>query len=318
MKRILSFSILLLSLGILLTALDRSQDHYRYSRLNVSEAEFQQIKDHRAETDRELLDRLTFNQYPLFFDEANARWFYSVDPDAPVTDPTVGSSSSEKNVKIAFSGEILPGAYVPFIACTDSEYKEYELAVTTLPLIRIESPEDYLTGIVKEDIHEIRFTLFDNRSDTHYPFTQSDGTIHIRGNGSRYYDKKNFRLTLTERSVGKEILENQTPLLGLRKDGDWLLYAAYNDQEKIRDVFSTNLWTASCGDDNSFSLQNGLEYCFTELFWTDTAVSMPSATPSMPNKWVFSRTLPAAMMNLYSNRNTGDRKQKGMIRIMTD
>lgn len=267
MKRLFSFTILLLSLGILLFALNRSQDLYRYSQLNFSETEFQKIKDSRAAADRELLEELTFNQYPSFSDEPNSRWFYSIDPDDPVTDPTVGFSSSEKNVRIAFSGEILSGSTIPFIAYTDSEYKAYSLAVTTLPLIRIESPEDYLTGIVKENIYEIRFSLFDNRSDSHYPFVQSDGTIHIRGEISRFFEKKNFRITLTEKGTGKEVIENQTPLLGLRSDGDWILYGAYNDQEKIRNVFTTNLWMESCADDNSFGLKNGMEYRYAELFW---------------------------------------------------
>ena len=269
MKRFLSFTILLLALGFLMALLNRPRDQYRYSQLDLPEAEFQQIKAGRTETDRELLDGLTFDHYPAFIDKPSARRFYSVDPEAPDTDPAVGFSPTEKNVRIAFSGEIVPGSTIPFIAYTDSEYKAYSLAVTTLPLILIEEPEDYLTGIVKEDIHEIRFSLFDNRPDTHYPFIRSDGTIHIRGNGSRFYEKKNFRLTLTEKSTGGEVIENQTPLLGLRQDGDWLLYAAYNDQEKIRDVFSSNLWTASCGDDNSFGLQNGLEYRYVELFWND-------------------------------------------------
>ena len=261
--------ILLLSLGLLLSAMIRLQGQYRYSQLNLTDAEFQQIKDSRTETGRELLDELTFNHYPSFADKPASRRFYSVDPDDPDTDPTVGFSSPEKNTQLAFSGELIPGSYIPFIAYTDTEYKEYLLAVTNLPLIRIECAEEYLTGIVKEDIHDIRFTLYDNRGGTLYPYVQSDGTIHIRGNGSRFYDKKNFRLSLTEKGTGKEIPENQTPLLGLRPDGDWLLYAAYNDQEKIRDVFSTNLWMESCGDDNSFGLRNGLEYRYTELFWND-------------------------------------------------
>ena len=267
MKRCLSAGLLLISLCLLFLSVLRSRDPRHCSELSVRESELQQIRNNRTGTGRDLLDRLTFNQYPLFFDEANARWFYSVDPDAPVTDPTVGSSSSEKNVKIAFSGEILPGAYVPFIVYTDSEYKEYELAVTTLPLIRIESPDDYLTGIVLEDVHPISFTLFDNRADSHYPYVQSEGTIHIRGEISRFFEKKNFRITLTDKGTGREPVENLTPLLGLRADGDWILYSAYNDQEKIRNVFTSNLWMGSCADDNSFGLKNGMEYRYAELFW---------------------------------------------------
>ncbi len=267
MKRYLSFSVLLLSISLVILYAVHSQDPYQYSKLLCPETLYQQIRSSRTETDRELLDSLTFNQYTLFYDELTCRWFYSVDPDAPDLDPTIGFSSNEKNLKIAFSEEILPGKTLSFIVYSDSEYKNYELAVTTLPLIQIESPQDYLTGIVLENVYDIKFTLYDNRPDTRYPVVKSDGTIHMRGEISRFFDKKNFRLHLTEKSVGKGIQEIQTPLLGLRQDGDWILYSAYNDQEKIRNVFSSNLWMESCGDDNSFNLKNGMEYRFVELFW---------------------------------------------------
>jgi hypothetical protein len=52
----------------------------------------------------------------------------------------------------------------------------------------------------------------------------------------------------------------------MRQDDDWILYASYNDQEKIRNVFSSNLWYESCAINNSFSLTNGMEYKYVELF----------------------------------------------------
>ena len=267
MKRILSAGILFISVCLMIFSVTRSRDSHHFSEFIAAESEIQKIRNNRTETDRDLLDRLTFSQYPLFYDEPNSRWFYSVDPDDPAADPTVGYSAAERNVKIAFSGEIIAGTDVPFIAYTGSEYRVYTLAVTTLPLIQIQCPDDYLTGIVLEDVHPITFTLFDNRSDSRYPFVQSDGSIHIRGEISRFFEKKNFRITLTEKGTGKDITENQIPLLGLRPDGDWVLYSAYNDQEKIRNVFTSNLWMDSCADDNNFGLKNGMEYRYAELFW---------------------------------------------------
>ena len=267
MKRYLYFSVLLFSAVLALFFVLHSGDPFYYSQLLCTETQYKQIRDSRTETGRELLKSLSFGQYPLFYDEPNARWFYSVDPDSPVADPTVSFSADGEKLRIAFSKKISAGKTLSFIAYTDKEYRNYELAVTTLPLIRIESPDDYLTGIVKEDIHEIRFTLFDNRPDSHYPYVQSDGTIHIRGEISRYFEKKNFRVALIEKGTGREIVENQTPLLGLRADGDWILYSPYNDQEKIRNVFTSNLWMESCAEDNSFGLKNGMEYRFVELFW---------------------------------------------------
>ena len=269
MKRIISLIILLFSVSLFFMFYDHAQDSFHYSEMMTAETAYRQIQAERTESGRELVSALRFNQTPLFFDQPGSRWFYSVDPASAVSDPTVEFKAADEKVRLAFSGEIKAGASVPFIAFTDKEYKAYSLVVTTLPLIRIECESDYPTGIEVEDIHRMRFSLYDNRPGSRYPFVQSEGTIHIRGVGSRFYDKKGFRLTLEEKGTGREIIENQVPLLGLRADGDWILYAAYNDQEKIRNVFSSNLWMESCGDDNSFGLKNGMEYRFTELFWND-------------------------------------------------
>ena len=239
----------------------RFQDHL------ISESELRLLSNGRTEAGNDLLTRLTFNNSPLFYDEDSSCWFYSVDPQNPDPNPTIGFSSEEKALNIAFGSEIIPGKTIPMIAYTDSEFKEYGIEVTTLPLIRIESavdsfpPEQYT-----RQRYPIRFTIFDNRPEALQTVTVSEGEIHIRGWSSRHFAKRGFRLTLYEKGVSKESHENLTSILGLRSDGDWLLYAAYNDQEKVRNVFSSNLWLSSCGEDNSFRLHNGMEYRFVELF----------------------------------------------------
>ncbi len=242
-------------------------DRKRFRDFRISGSELSDLSSKRTAAGNDLLSRLTFNNNPLFFDEDSGSWFYSVDPETPDLNPTVGFSSSGKAVNIAFGSEIIPGRTVTMIAYTDSEFKEYGIEVTSLPLIRIESPDDsFPPEQYTRQIYPIRFTVFDNRPDTLQTITISEGRMHIRGWSTRHYDKRGFRLTLYEKGVSKESHENQTSILGLRSDGDWLLYAAYNDQEKIRNVFSSNLWLTSCGDDNSFGLRNGMEYRFVELF----------------------------------------------------
>lgn len=269
MKRCLSAGFLILSLIFLVFTISHSRSPRLYSYFVTSQADFETIKKTREQTDRQILNSISFNGYPLFYDELKSRWFYSIDPQKAVLDPIVSFSSSEKNIRLAFPENIIIGSSISFAAYTDTEYRLYELTTTTLPLIHIECEDsDYLTGIELSDVHKISFTLFDNRSNSLYPVVSSEGSIHIRGNGSRFYDKKAFRVQLTQKKgTGDEIRENQIPLLGLRKDGDWLLYAAYNDQEKIREVFSSKLWLESCGDDNPFGISNGNEYRFVELFW---------------------------------------------------
>ncbi len=268
MKRFLFPGFLIISCALLLFLVLFGQDGHHYTKLILSDPEITGIRSSRRPAGHDLVSRLSFNQYPLFFDELTSSWFYSIDLEKPNTDPRVGFSTEGKKIKIAFSEEILPGSSIPFIVYTDSEYRDYTLKVTTLPLIEIDSEATgYLTGMDIHETYPMHFTLFDNRPDTLYPYVESEGTIHMRGEISRFFLKKNFRIQLTEQTAGKEIKENQIPLLGLRNDGDWILYSAYNDQEKIRNVFSSNLWMDCCADDNSFGLKNGMEYRFAELFW---------------------------------------------------
>ena len=268
MKRFLSAGLLCLSLILIFAAVHLTADRYRYAGLCTDDPSFAAIKEGRTESGKELIRELKFGGYPLFHDETAGRWFYSVSGEDPETDPPLKYSAEDRSVRIAFSGSIRAGNTVPMIAYSTAEYKEYELVITTLPLLSIEcaDPAWFPESTVRETV-PMKLTLFDNRPETLRPWTVSEGTVHIRGWSSKQYPKKGLRLTLTAPGTGRESHENQTALLGLRPDGDWLLYAAYNDQERVRNVFSSNLWMASCGTDNSFGLQNGMEYHFVELFW---------------------------------------------------
>ncbi len=276
MKRIITTVLFSFSIFLIILSASRTTDRSRFSDFKIPYTEFEKLKQERNRTEKELLEEMTFNSIPSFYDELTGRWFYSVTPDAPDTDPAVGYSSSDRDIQIAFSEDIFPGKTLEMIAYDRSLYREYTLAVTTVPLVRIDCGEDLFKQmdnwekIIKDSSLKeplpMTFTLYDNRPDTLHPMIVSEGTIHIRGGSTLSFPKKGLRIKLIERSVGKELKEYQTSLLGMRQDGDWLLYAPYNDQEKIRNVFSSNLWFDSCADNNSFGLKNGMEYRYVELF----------------------------------------------------
>ncbi|MBQ6509051.1 MAG: CotH kinase family protein [Flexilinea sp.] len=286
MKRWMTFGLLLISLVLFAVLFYSSQDRSRFSEFRVSPDEFQRIKGDRSRTDGSLLTEIRFNTCPLFYDELTSAWFYAASRDDPDTDPAIGYEGPAGKPKLAFSGEIRPDQTVPMLAYTDTEYREYQLVITTLPLIRIESDADDFPSPEKETEHNIRFTMIDNRSSAHPAVIRSEGSIHVRGHGSATYEKKAYRLSLYEKNGDKTRHENKTALLGLRPDGDWLLYPGYNDQEKIRNIFSSNLWLASCGSDNSFGIKNGNEYRYVELFlnrqyWGLYAIGYPIDTEQM-------------------------------------
>ena len=267
MKRIISFGIILFSAALFICSVHSVADKFIYEDFLVSHEEFSEIINSRETTDKELLLKIRFNNYDLFYDELFSRWYYSVIPENPNLNPAFSFTPTEKNVKIAFSDTAAPGRTISFIAYTDTLMKTYELVVTTLPLVQIENKNIDFSNLDRDATYKIRFKMYDNRSAATDTIVLSEGMLHIRGRGSATFPKKPFRLTLTHNGTGNNPDENQISLLGLRSDGDWLLYPSYNDQERIRNVFSSNLWFESCGNDNSFNIKNGNEYRYIELFF---------------------------------------------------
>ncbi len=261
MKRYLSVFLMTLSFVIFFILELCSSDLYSYSDLTVPDTDFTEILSGRSESFSVFPEGLSFNGKPLVYDSSNNRWFYSLKDNVQPSDILVNTKNADE-INICFDAAPIPGQTSRMIVYTESEYQIYDLVVTPLPLISIECKTTELT----RDPQEIQFSLIDNRNHSRNPVTISGGTMHMRGWSSIKYPKKGIRFTLTVNRTGKEVKENKTSLLGLRSDGDWLLYPAYNDQERVRNVFSSNLWFDSCGKDNRFLINNGMEYRFIELF----------------------------------------------------
>lgn len=297
MKRSLFAGLFFCSILLFVFSVYRTFDTEKYFTLLIGNTEYEGLKNTRSNTSRELLTELSFDNIPSFYDETTGSWFYSVPAHEMEINPAVGFSGAEKNIRVAFSEQIDPGKSTEFIAYNESEYKTYTLVSTTLPLARINCDTEFLS--IQNNVPEtdpsvdmtektfpMQFMLIDNRPNAIQSTVVSEGLIHLHGAGTLHHQKKSFRITLLEKNAGKGQQENDTALLGLRQDGDWLLYPGYNDQEKIRNVFSTNLWYNSCAADNSFNLINGNEYRFIELFlnnryWGLYALGYPIDTKQM-------------------------------------
>ncbi len=267
MKRNLCTAVLALSMivGVYLVCFRESAGHY--SEYAVDEEWIENVTEGRTET-TDLISELIFNEQTLIFDNATDTFFYSlIEGDLKADDPVIKVKSENADVKIGFLSErisedgIRDNRSIMVMAYTDRTYCRYFLKCTTLPLMSIECQEE-----ISDDAVEMKLTVFDNRRNAVNRVIFSDGEIHIRGGSTREFPKKGYRISLKQKSVGDNIRSNHVSLLGMRQDDDWLLYAGYNDQEKIRNVFSSNLWKYTCGTDNSRGTDTGMEYKYLELF----------------------------------------------------
>lgn len=270
-KKIISCIVLGISVFFIIYFVFFFQTTRRFSKLCVSEETYQTLIAQRTETAEELILEMTFNDYQAVYDSIDKRFYYSLIEDDPAAyDPEIGYTSRDGNVKLAvkdmkISDEMIAdNGGIECVAYDDTSYREYVIKCTTLPIVSIhfyEEPTDL-------DV-DITFELFDNREEAQKRELVSEGKMRIRGVTTASYEKKGYKVTLVENLKKEYPEENQQSVLGMRSDGDWMLYAGYNDQEKVRNVFSANLWYASCADNNIFGVKNGMEYRYVETFFND-------------------------------------------------
>lgn len=234
----------------------------------VSDEKFEAIMKSHSESDSMIVSDIIFGEEYLFLDDTDGTFYYSIiEGDEEALDPVIKIVSKEKEANIAIrekqiTNEMISGnKTIDFIVYTDDSYAKYKLKCTTLPLMNI----DYEDEITEENT-VMSMQLFDNRAGVLQREVCSDGTIHVRGGSTKSYPKLGYKVSLTVNSSNGSTKKNKCALLGMRQDDDWILYAAYNDQEKIRNVFSSNLWMETCGGDNSFNIENGMRYEYIELF----------------------------------------------------
>ncbi len=257
----------------------------RLSVLTLSATEYETLKQGRIEDNSLMPENIRFDGCDLFYDADNARWFWSLSEDgnADVSVEVYGAKAAFRAFELT-AASVRAAQEIPFLLYTDSAYREFTLAVTTLPLLRIEErndvrvefgfrtptppPEDVIHHLGENDEpgefrkrtdQSMTLTLWDNRAEAVQKIVQHNGSIRLRGNGSSVFEKVSYRVTL----------DSEANLLGLRTDNDWILHAPYRDNDKIRNVFLMNLWTQSCGTNNSFGVVNGIEYRWVELFLND-------------------------------------------------
>ena len=128
------------------------------------------------------------------------------------------------------------GTKFRFYAVRDGEYQECWLTVTGLSVVSIETEAD-------ADAEIFGGSAYFWDSSTKVDWTPSSILeANIRGNTSRTYEKKGYKLSLKKQNKNGEIVEDKKSLFGLRNDDEWLLNAMYSDSSKIRDKLSADIW----------------------------------------------------------------------------
>lgn len=262
-------NILVLSLIVVLIVIHVLFKNYNYTKYEIiNEDEWNQIISEKEESEESLISGLVFNNYELVKDNNGIYYYSLIENDRHAYSPIVKNVS---DINIKFHQEITDemiknNDYLEVLTYNDNNYKVEYIVVTKLPLLKINY--DISNKITDIDKANMYMYLFDNRKDINSRVITSTGTIHYRGYTSLAYPKKGYRINLTKNS-NDLISGNNLPLLGMRKDNDWVLNSLYSDGEKIRNVFASQLWYDCCSMSNQFNIINGIEYKYVELFIND-------------------------------------------------
>ena len=157
--------------------------------------------------------------------------------------------------------------------------KQLELIFTNLPIIQVVTD----TKIYDEPKSLARIQI--NSPEKNQSFTSFAG-IEFRGKYSREYDKKSMGFTLWEgmdRSV-----EYSSELLGLQKNSDWILGAAFIDPSRIRNLVSFEIWNGLQTSENDHL---GIHSKLVEVFLNNNFQGL----------YIFSELLNAELLRVDNN-----------------
>lgn len=133
----------------------------------------------------------------------------------------------------------------------ESQCWMYNVYFSGMPVMNITSETD-------EDEQGVTYgnvQVYDQyHSSAAYQSTQCNW--HLRGATTLTYEKKSYRLTLTDEKLS---------FLGMREDDDWILHALYDDEGLIHNKLSYEVWQKIAAD-NQVSNDEGIRMEYVEVF----------------------------------------------------
>lgn len=136
-----------------------------------------------------------------------------------------------------------------------SEFMEYYVVFTNLPLVRMTGAVSY----VNEESREVYsgdicvWTPVDPQTDS-YTVKTSHSEWHVRGDSQKAMQKKPYKLALKN----KKGANNNLDLLGLGSDDDWILNSMSLEDLNFRDKLVMDIWNEMCaGTPYNYKMDTG-------------------------------------------------------------
>lgn len=230
---------------IVFLAIKNSQG-IKFALLNpVSPAMSEEIWADKTRVERFEFDGLMCNGIQVPVDYIEKTFYVPLDMESDEWE-TLEFTSQNPEYQLLFSEDftqydkkelIAEGTDIKFLVYNDTEFSTYHLIFTGLPIIDISTKE----GIENQKEIAGNAVFYDTNFSVQGIQTSAYNG-HVRGNTSTLYPKKGYKLNLTKQNADGSEENNKLSLFGMRKDDDWILYALYNDESKLRVKLSIDLW----------------------------------------------------------------------------
>ena len=236
----------------------------------VSEEMFLQIQDTLEKQEQLDFTALLCNEIRVPFDSATKTFYVPLDMEKSQWE-TMNFVSGQAQYQIMFMENvtdydkaevIAENQQFSLIVHDDCFWSEYHVVFTGLPIIDLATEEGFWAEKIWGNA-----TFYDTDFLIH-GVKRSDYNGHIRGNTSRMFPKKGYKLNLTEKDANGDNVLNKQQIFGMREDDDWILHALYNDDTKIRDALSMQVWDqiGAKTEDMSEKAYNGPRMTYVEVF----------------------------------------------------
>ena len=235
-----------------------------------SAEEIAQLLETHTEAETPFFTELAFSGEQLPYDASTSTFYL------PLNMETEGWEGGElrslvSDVTLLFEDDFIEtdkqtaienGTEFRFYAVRGDEYQVCSLVATGLPVISIETEAQADAEVFGGSVY-----FWDN--STKVDWTSSNILeANIRGNTSRTYEKKGYKLYLKKQNRSGEIVEDKKSLFGLRGDDEWLLNAMYSDSSKIRDKLSSEIWQGIGASQEEFpEAYFGTRMTYVEVFF---------------------------------------------------
>lgn len=223
---------------------------------SLSYLSLEEIKENRK-LNNKLINKIKINNLETIYNKNNNIYYYSVSKDYE-NNLYVLNIELESDYKYKIIDKTLNIIRVDYkepiniIIYNDKYYYETKIQLTNLPIINIET-EDEITNLkIKSNFKYI------NSNNTEKMLNHNI-KINVRGNSSKYFDKKSYRINFYNKKYTKD---KKVYISNFYYGDSLILDSVYRDSSKIRNLLATELWNDISDDFNNIDIYSE----FVEVF----------------------------------------------------